>query len=222
MGWPGLFATALAFFYSRSLVAQQEKDPSTEDKKPAQEQPARQEPVHDLPDDEPEGFFLEEELRIGGWGIASFNASTPGGHRKIASSLLFDAGLDVRAQCDGWILELTGDGAVGKSLRMNLGGLLLGSKFELVDEPLPMDLEVAIGPVVGRLSVNQQGFGHFSSGGGFEARVSGVAWLEERIGLTAWVDYRQLSFKYDPVVLTGDTRTSGATIAFGAGVVIRF
>lgn len=211
----------LALLLLVQAPAQEEKKPETpqEEKKPGQEKPAEKPPAPEPPADEPSLLEFQAELRIGGWRTGSFDAQTGLGRRKIESSLLFDAGLDLRAVYSGWSLSLTADYASGKSMTLQTAGLLLGGEFALAHD---LDLQVAVGPIFGRLDVDVAGFGDFKSAVGFEARVAATSWVTDRLGISLWADYRQIRFKYDEPVLTGDTRTGGATFAVGAGLVMRF
>ncbi|HLF92282.1 MAG TPA: cell envelope integrity protein TolA [Planctomycetota bacterium] len=206
----------------RPLPAQQEKDPAKEDGNPPQEKPLPKELSEEPAAQEGSRLIVQADLRMGGWGTGSFDALTSGGRRRIDTSLLFDSGIDLRVEYSGWTLALTGDYGVGEAVRMQMGGILFGANWVLADEPLPVDLQVSAGPVFGRLEIDQSGFGHFKSAAGFEVRVSAIGWLRGNVGLSLWLDYRQISFKYDEPVVSGDTRTGGALFAFGAGLVIRF
>lgn len=197
-----------------------------DEKKPDQEKPAEKPPPQDPlppPDDEgPEWIDFHADVRIGGWRTGSFDAISALGRRKVESSLLFDAGLDLRLVYSGWSLGLTADYGSGHSMSIQTAGLLIGGEFSLAPEPLPLDLQVAVGPIFGRLDVDVAQFGDFKSAVGFEARLAATSWFNQRIGLTLWVDYRQISFKFDEPILAGDTKTGGATFAVGVGLVMRF
>jgi hypothetical protein len=203
-------------------VPQEEKkqdDKKPDEKKPEQEKPPAPEPTPDQPAEERSSLEFQADLRIGGWRTGSFDAQTGLGRRKIESSLLFDAGLDLRLLYSGWSVALTGDYGSGHSMKVETAGLLLGGEFSLAPD---LDLQVAVGPIFGKLDVDVAQFGDFKSAVGFEARVGATTWVNSRLGVSLWVDYRQISFKYDEPVLTGDTRTGGATFAVGAGLVMRF
>jgi hypothetical protein len=162
------------------------------------------------------------QLRVGGWKIGGFDSLTPAGRRRVDASLLFDAGIDLRAELGIWSLAVTGDYGVGKDLREETGGLLVGLTWELREQPWPIELQFSAGPLLGRLDVNLTGFGNFSSSAGFEARICAVSWLVDQVGLSFWADYRQISFKYSGAVLSGDRRTGGSAFAVGAGLLMRF
>jgi hypothetical protein len=57
---------------------------------------------------------------------------------------------------------------------------------------------------------------------GFEGRADLVARVHDRISLDFWLAYRQISFKYDEPVTSGDTHAGGATAAVGLGILMRF
>jgi hypothetical protein len=202
----------------------EEKAPPQADPKPPQDKPESKPPEQpEAPVVKEEGLLdFEADLRIGAWRTGNFHAITPLGGRDIDSTIIFDAGLDLRLICSGWTLSLTADYASGKSITMEMGGILLGLQLELDPEPRPLNLEIAVGPILGRLDVNAVGFGDFQSAIGFEARVAATKWLHERIGLSLWLDYRQISFRYDEPVISGDKTAGGASFAIGAGLVMRF
>lgn len=206
-------AALLALFLSFPQAAPQEE------KKP-EEKP--QEPVPEPPAEEPWLLDLQADLRVGGWRTATFDAVTPAGRRRVDASLLFDVGFDLRAIYTGWSLTLTGDHASSRSFTMEMGGLLLGAEWSLSPEPLPMDFQIAAGPILGRLDVDVAGFGSFKSGVGVEMRAAATSWLHERVGLSLWLDYRQIAFKYDEPVTSGDKSAGGPSFALGAGLVMRF
>lgn len=161
--------------------------------------------------------------RLGGWGSGGFEALTPGGGRKISPDFLVDGGLDLGVGYAGWSLMLTLDHAESADLQITTGGLLLGANWIVVDqEPFPLDFQLQVGVVGGQLDVEAGGFGDFKPSVGFEARLGATSWLWGTSGVGLWLDFRQLSFKYDEAVLSGDTRTGGSTIAFGASVIVRF
>ncbi|MBI3855757.1 MAG: hypothetical protein HY293_08710 [Planctomycetes bacterium] len=189
-----------------------------EEKKPEEKPPPPQEPAAS----EPWLIDLQGDLRIGGWRTGTFNSFTAAGRRKIESTLLFDVGFDVRAVYSGWSLMLTGDHAVGKSITQEMGGILVGAEIALESEPLPLDLQIAAGPILGRLDVDVAGFGGFDSAVGFELRVCATSWLHERVGLSFWLDFRQITFKYDEPVTSGDKSAGGPSFALGLGLVMRF
>jgi len=210
---------AMFLFCALQAAPQEEKKPAPEKPEP----PATpQDPVPPPEVDDPWLLDFQADLRLGGWRTGSFDAMTPVGRRKMESTLLFDAGLDLKAVYSGWSLSLTADYASGKSITMQTAGLLIGMEIPLAPEPLPLDLQVAVGPIFGRLDIDAAGFGDFKSSAGFEARIAATSWLHERIGISLWVDYRQISFKYDEPVTAGDTHAGGATFAVGAGLVMRF
>jgi hypothetical protein len=90
------------------------------------------------------------------------------------------------------------------------------------DSDLPFDVHVAAGPVFGSLDVDVSGFGDFKNAAGFEARFDATAWLNKRIGLGLWLDFRQLSFDYKETVLSGDDKAGGAMFAVGASFTLGF
>jgi hypothetical protein len=217
-------SAAVVFLLWTQAAPQDEKKPDApapqEEKKPEQEKPVpTPEPG---PEEGEESFQFQPELRIGGWRSGAFDAITPAGRRKIESNLLFDAGLDLRAMYSGWSLSLVADYASGRSMTMEMGGLLIGMDVDLAPEPLPLNLRVAVGPIFGKLDVDVAGFGDFKSAAGFEARIAATTWLHGRMGISIWADYRQIRFKYEETVTSGDTSTGGATFAVGAGIVMRF
>src|SRR3954469_11694529 len=115
---------AASVFLSVLLLAQEAKPPAPE--------PAPQDHPQDLPIDpfeEEGGLRISVALRAGGWRTGPFDAVIPGGRRRIDQSLLFDAGVDVRADYDPITLTLGGDYAVGRDLQLTLGSLLVGVKI---------------------------------------------------------------------------------------------
>jgi len=188
------------------------QEPKDEPKPPPQETPA----------EEPESLGFQGELRIGGWRTGAFDAVTPLGRRTINTTLLFDAGFDFRAISSGWSLTLTGDYAAGKSITLETAGILIGTMWELESDPLPLDLQVAIGPVLGSLKVDVAGFGSFRNAVGFEARIAATSWVDGRIGISFWLDYRQISYTYLGTVTSGDLHAGGPSFALGLGIVMRF
>lgn len=206
--------------FSLSLVAQDEK-PAPSPEKPAQEKP--EVPSEAPPQAPPPPLFVfHEELRMGGWQVGSFDATTSGGRREIDSAFLFDAGLDLHAQYAGLTLTLSVDYAVGGDLRLEMVGLLAGTQVELEIGTLPVDVQISLGPVFGRLEVDEAAFGDFESAVGFEGRVDATGWLSEWLGAALWAAYRQIRFDYDGDVLAGDDSAGGGTLAVGAAFVIRF
>src|SRR5689334_1356853 len=180
---------------------QDKKEPQPE-KKPEDEKPVPKEPV----EEETSGVDLTAGLRGGGWWLGKFESFIPAGRRRIDSTLLFDAGIDVQAELEGWTLGLSGDYGTGKNVKMVMGALLFGYEWNLDNADLPFDLHVAAGPSFGSLDVNVTGFGDFKNAVGFEARFDATAWLTKRVALGLWLDYRQLSFDYKETVLSGDEK----------------
>ena len=202
----------------RKDAAPQDQEKPPADRKPEEEKPVPQEPA----DDERSGVDLTAELRVGGWWMGKFNALIPAGHRSIDSTLLLDAGVDLQAECAGWTLTLGGDYGTGKNLKMEMGGALFGYKFILDDHDPVFDVHVGAGPIFGRLDVDVTNFGDFKSAVGFEARVDATAWLNNRIGLGLWLDYRELRFKFDEDVIHGDKHAGGSMFAVGASFTLGF
>jgi hypothetical protein len=199
------------------------KDPAQEKKDPQDEKkPLPKDMAAEIPEEESGGADLLADLRIGGWWIGKFEAVIPAGRRRIDSTLMFDAGLDVRAELEEWTVAFTVDFGVGRHLRTQTGGLLVGAKWALEDDPQPFELQVSVGPIFGRLEAQVTGFGDFKSAVGFEARISATTWLQKRLGLLFWLDFRHLTFKFDEPVLMGDRRAGGAMFAVGVGLVMRF
>ena len=202
--------------------AQDKKDPPDEkkpqdDKKPQENPP--QEPPAEPP---PSGVDILAGLRLGGWWIKEFEAFIPAGRRRIERTLLFDAGIDLEAELHGWTLGVTGDFGTAKHLTVETGGLLIGHKWALDDDPLPFELHVAAGPLFGKLDTDVTGFGDFKSAVGFAARVDVTSWLHKHVGLGLWLDYRQMSFKFDENVLMGDEKAGGPMFAAGVALLMRF
>src|SRR5438477_644438 len=133
----------------------QDEKKSQDDKKPAEEKPVPKE----LAEDEPGDFDLTADLRLGGWWMGKFDALTTAGRRRIDSTLLFDAGIDLQAELSGWTLTLSGDYGTGKHVKMEAGGLLFGYKFIMDDHDPVFDLHLAVGPIFGRLDTDVTGFG---------------------------------------------------------------
>lgn len=193
------------------------KDPQDE-KKPEEEKPAPKEPA----EEDRSILDLTGDLRVGGWWMGKFESFIPAGRRRIDSTLLFDAGVDLQAEIEGWTLTVGGDYGTGKHLKIATGAVLFGYKFILDDEEPIFDLHVGVGPTFGRLDVDVSNFGDFKSAVGFEARVDATAWLNKRIGLGLWLDFRQLSFDYKETVLSGDDKAGGAMFAVGASFTLGF
>jgi hypothetical protein len=196
---------------------QDKKEPQAE-KKPEDDKAPPKEPVQE----EPSGIDLTAGLRGGGWWVGKFDALIPAGRRRIDSTLLFDAGVDVQAELQGWTLGLSGDYGTGKHLKMVTGAVLFGYEWNVGDPDLPFDLHVAAGPVFGSFNVEVTNFGDFKNAVGFEARFDATAWLNKRIGLGLWLDYRQLSFDYKETVLSGDDKAGGPMFAVGASFTLGF
>ena len=210
----------LALMFIAQTAPQEEKKPVPE--APVEEKKPPQDPVpppRDPEEGEPWPVDFQADVRTGGWRTGTFNAMTAAGQRKIESTLLFDAGLDVRAIYSGWTLAVTADYASGKSMTLTTGGILVGMDFELAPQ---LELQVAVGPILGRFDVDVAGFGNFQTAAGFEVRFGATGWVHERIGISLWFDYREISFKYDEPVVSGDKSAGGAGFALGAGLVMRF
>ncbi|HVE40693.1 MAG TPA: hypothetical protein VNM14_12435 [Planctomycetota bacterium] len=204
---------------------QDKKDPAPQDKKepqpekkPEDEKPAPQEAA---PEEE-SSVDLTAGLRVGGWWFGKFESFIPAGRRRIDSTLLFNAGVDVQGELKGWTLGLSGDYGTGKHLKMVTGAVLFGYEWNLGDEDMPFDVHVAAGPNFGRLDVDVSNFGEFKSAVGFVARVDATAWLNKRIGLGLWLDFRELNFKFDETVLSGDSKAGGPMFAVGASFTLGF
>lgn len=165
-------------------------------------------------------FTFMPALRVGGWFMGSFEASTPLGGRKIESSLFFDAGIDLRAEYGGWSLALAADYGVSSDVTAIVGGILFGKCWRLGDTP--HFIQVAAGPLFGKLDVDVSAFGDFKSAVGGVVRISTTVEVHESIEVMLWADYRQLTFDYDEPVVSGDKDAGGATFAFGAGFLLRF
>jgi hypothetical protein len=162
------------------------------------------------------------ELRAGGWWMGSFDALTPAGRRQIDSSLFFDAGIDLEVERYRWTLTLSGDYGVASDVTVAAASLRVGRRFMLGSGDAPLDLQISAGPIFGKLDVNLNGFGDFKSGIGGEARADLKLPLHERLTLDFWLAYRQLSFKYDEPMISGDSKAGGATAAVGLGLLLRF
>jgi hypothetical protein len=200
---------------------QEEKPVSKEEPKPGQEPP----PIHDLPDAEDPArseLAFEAEFRVGGWWMDGFDATLAAGHRRIDSTLLFDAGLDLGLDYQGWTLTLGGDYATAKDLHLIAGSLLLGGRWPLGESASPIFFGMSAGPLFGKLEPDIAGFGEFKSALGFEGRVELVSRIHETIGIGFWASYRQITFKFDGAVLSGDTKAGGAGAAAGIGLLMRF
>ena len=52
--------------------------------------------------------------------------------------------------------------------------------------------------------------------------MSATVEVHERIELMLWLDYRQITFKYDEPVVSGDKNAGGAAFALGVGFLMRF
>ncbi len=202
--------------------AQEKKSPvdpnPQEEPKPQDEKPTPKELVQE----EPSEGDLIADVRGGAWWIGKFEAFIPAGRRRIDSTLLFDAGIDVQGEYAGWTLTLTGDFGTGRHLKTESAGLLFGHKWILDDLDPILDIHVAAGPIFGRLDVDVSNFGDFKSALGFETRVETVAWLNRRVGLGLWADFRYLSFKFNELVLMGDEKTNGPMFAVGVSFLIGF
>ncbi|HVR87554.1 MAG TPA: hypothetical protein VMU54_24725 [Planctomycetota bacterium] len=217
-----------------SAAAQEEKTPPQASPPPPQEKPGPKEvskpgqdlpPIHDVPDDQPpawRGPDLEVELRLGGWWIGKFDATIQAGRRQIDSSLLVDAGMNLGLDFDGWTLSLAGDYGAGKDLQVIVGSLLVGGRWTLTESTSPVSLGLSAGPIVGKLEAEVPAFGGFQSAVGFEGRADLVCQVQETIGIGFWFSYRQISFKFDEPVLSGDKRAGGSGVAAGIGVLMRF
>lgn len=187
-----------------------------------QEKPAEPAPAT-LAQEEPAGdyhFSFQPTLRIGGWWMGTFEATTPLGGRKIESSLYFDAGFDLRAEYGGWSLALTADYAAASDVTATMGGVLFGKCWQLGDSP--HFIQLAAGPIFGKINVSTTGFGDFKSGVGGEVRLSTTVEVHEKIELMLWLDYRHIRFDYDETVVSGDKDAGGASFAVGAGFLMRF
>ena len=46
--------------------------------------------------------------------------------------------------------------------------------------------------------------------------------IHEMIGIGFRASYRQITFKFDAAVLSGDTKAGGAGVAAGVGLLMRF
>lgn len=207
--------TFAALFLAAALCSQEEKPPAPPDR----------EQVRDIPIDpweDDEGFGLNIGLRGGGCRLGPFDALTLSGRRKVEQTLLFDAGIDLRGEYEFLTLTLAGDYAVASGLRMTVGAVLAGVKIPLSDSLSPLELHLAIGPCFGTLDATLADFGGFKTGVGFEGRIRTLAWIHENVGVEFWLDLRQLQFKYDEPVISGDTHTRPGMVAFGAGLVMRF
>lgn len=209
------------------LAAQDEKKPAEPVKPVPQEEPKapadkpQEPPDESLPEDRQDSE-IQVGLRVGGWRSGSFNALTPGGQRTIVPTLMFDAGFDARVLWSGWSLTLAADYGSSRSFTMETIGLLVGVDLDLEAGVLPVDLQIAVGPLLGRLDVTVAGFGSFNHAVGIDARIAATGWLNTRIGLNLWLEYRDLSFKYAGTVTSGDTSAGGPSYAFGLGLLMRF
>lgn len=189
------------------------------------EKPAEEEPVPaTLAEEEPAGeqfhFAFMPGLRVGGWWMGTFEAVTPLGGRKIGSTLFFDAGIDLRAEYGGWSLQLSADYAAASDVSATVGSILIGKCWQLGESPHYVQL--AAGPMFGRINVSTNGFGDFKSGVGGVVRLSTTVEVHEQIELMLWLDYRQIKFDYEEPVITGDKEAGGASFGVGAGFLMRF
>jgi hypothetical protein len=204
-----------------SKAPQDPKKPATEpepQKKPEDQKPLPQEPA----EDNASSLDLTAGVCAGGWWMGKFDSFIPAGRRRIDSTLLFDAGVDIQGELEGWTLGLSGDYGAGQHVKMVSGAVLFGHEWHLGDEDLPFDVHVAAGPLFGSLEVDVTGFGDFKNAVGFEARVDATAWLNKRVGIGLWLDFRQLSFDYKETVLSGDDKAGGPMFAVGASLILGF
>lgn len=200
--------------------AKDEKPAPQEEPKPPQDMPER----HDLPEDAspPRDLEFEAELRIGGWWIGGFNSTIPAGRRRIDSSLMLDAGLNLGVEYSRWSVLLAADYGAAQDLHVVAGSVLLGRRFAPGGDPERLSLRLSAGPLFGKLEADVDGFGNFKSAVGFEGRVDLTSQLQETIGVGFWLSYRQISFKFDEPVISGDTRAGGPGFAAGVGLLMRF
>lgn len=198
----------------------QEKPAPQEEPKPAQEKSERT----DLPDDAPPTRELrfEAEVRLGAWYMGDFAATIPAGRRKIDASLMADAGLDLGVEVSKWSLTLAADYAAAQDLHIVAGSVLIGRRFELGEEKSSLSLRLAVGPLFGKLEADVDGFGDFKSAVGVEARIDLQSQINDTVGLGFWLSYRQISFKFDENVISGDSKAGGLGIAAGVGLLMRF
>jgi hypothetical protein len=216
-------ALAFAFLVQAQGDPKPQEDPPTQEKKvPAEGKKAQEKQDPESPSEEPSPVHVVAGIRGGAWTLPVFDVMTPAGRRRIDPSLLFDAGVDLGGEYEGWTLGLSGDYGSGKQLRILSGGVLFGPTWVFDDDPLPFELRLSAGPSFGRLEVQESDFGNFKSAVGFEARLSAVSWLSRRLGLSLWADYRQMSFKYDGTILSGDSSAGGSMFAMGVGLLMRF
>jgi hypothetical protein len=210
-------------------LAQEEKTPPPQDEKPMPKEEAKpgqdKAPQHDLPGDDPgpcTGPGFEAGLRVGGWWMSGFDATIPAGRRRIDASLLVDAGVNVGMDWRGWTLTLSGDYGAARDVHVIAGSLLVGARWNYDDKVSPLSFQVSAGPLFGKLDADVEGFGEFKSALGFECRVDVMSPLTETIGIGFWLSYRQISFKFDEPVLSGDTHAGGSGFAAGLGILMRF
>jgi len=217
----GVTGLLILLILPATALAQEEKLPP----KAAQEEPPpkheSQEPPAPAPAAGP-GIGIEVEFRLGGWWMGSFDAATPTGRRQIASTLYVDAGLNLGLELSDWTLTLSGDYGGAQDVHLAAGGLLLGRRWALSGEESPLSLQLSAGPLLGKLEAEAQGFGNFKTAVGFEVRADLVSQIHKTVGLDFWLSFRELAFKYEETVLSGDTKAGGATLAAGVGLLMRF
>jgi hypothetical protein len=194
-----------------------QKEPQDQ-KKPTPEAP--KETIEPAPEES--GADLSAGLRVGGWWLPGFDAVIAAGRRKIESTLLVDAGVDVEANFDGWTLAAGADYGAGDHVKVVSGSIRIGARWAVDDKVSPLTLGVSAGPLFGRLDTTVSGFGDFKSGVGFEGRIDAAARLTPNLDLGLWADYRYLKFEFEETVLSGDRDAGGSMFAVGAALIMRF
>lgn len=165
-------------------------------------------------------FRFMPGFRFGGWAFGSFDSQTALGRRQIDSSLFYDMGIDARVEYGGWTMSVGAEIAGSDDVSVRMGSVLLGKCWRLGETP--HFIQLSAGPIFGELEVGVPGYGDFQSGVGGAVRASTTVELHEQFEAMIWLDYRQIRFKFDEPVLSGDQHAGGASFAFGAGFLLRF
>lgn len=153
-----------------------------------------------------------------------FESLTTKGTRKLEPGAMTLA----RAECglefyDPLFAQLSFEYGYGKEVQFLSGDLDLGVHLlstELFSCQFELDAEAGL--MVSQLRATVSDFGSFDTGVGFRAGIEAHLYLSERLTLDALVDYRNLSYAWSGVVVSGDRDARTSTVGLFVGLSWRF
>jgi hypothetical protein len=167
------------------------------------------------------------QARGGLWvsGGFDFEAVRLDGRHKVEGRGLYSGGADAGVVLvDHYMLFATYEASAAGDVFSDLVGLSAGYRLKVKDyfynQP-PMEASVFGGVIWGRFEVDETGFGDFEDSIGGRAGLA-LSWtLAESLRMTAVLEYRRITFEYEPDIISGDDRAGGSSVWAGLGLELR-